>query len=593
MRKATNAKSPIFFISAAIVALVATCSAGVGAAKSYMSKADYLDLMEAAVSAYSDEHIEKYIEKTDREGVEEHGFPRLASNIGVLVANGRLAGKRETFRRMMTISCRDAAKGPMKREGNEFSVKELAIALGAVERAGIFEKSVTDAWRADLKKVEPARCYRCLPQVGASRAYNWCVFGCASEQARMAEGLGGDAAHVEKYVSDQMRWFDANGMYKDPDQPSVYDIVTRLQFMAVLYFGYDGPSRAKLEAALDKAAEPTLAMLSACGEIPFGGRSNQFLHNHTFYAAACEWYANRFRAKGDVLAEARFRLAAREAVEALREWLALRPMRHIKNFYPLEGTERGSGIGCESYAYFNKYMVTMGSWAMLGWMFADERPRMPSEDVLAEAAKKPPLGFATTPDFHWVFLRAGDYSAQFDYNADWHYDCDGLSRIHRRGAPATIFMSVPCAKKPGPGYKLEFPNYETFSMIPAGAKTLVPAGSGHDATSAWANWTAGETEWKCRLTEKGLESTLTGPGHVALRLPAFAFDGANRTEIVQKGKTLAICYRGWTCMYTTDGEIVDVGKEFCNRNGRYRAFEARGEKSLSVSVAIVRKDCHH
>jgi hypothetical protein len=46
-------------------------------------------------------------------------------------------------------------------------------------------------------------------------------------------------------------------------------------------------------------------------------------------------------------------------------------------------------------------------------------------------------------------------------------------------------------------------------------------------------------------------------------------------------------------MYTTDGEIMDVGKEFCNRNGRYRAFEARGEKSLSVSVAIVRKDCHH
>ena len=175
MRKATNAKSPIFFISAAIVALVATCSAGVGAAKSYMSKADYLDLMEAAVSAYSDEHIARYVEKTDREGVEEHGFPRLTANIGVLVANGRLAGKRETFRRMMTISCRDAAKGPMKREGNEFSVKELAIALGAVERAGIFEKSVTDAWRADLKKVEHARCYVCLPPVGASRANNWCV----------------------------------------------------------------------------------------------------------------------------------------------------------------------------------------------------------------------------------------------------------------------------------------------------------------------------------------------------------------------------------------------------------------------------------
>ena len=584
MKKIVNSRSSILVV--ALVALGTMDVAGVGVAKDYVSKAEYLDLMEAAVSAYSDEHIARYVEKTDRDGVEEHGFPRLTANIGVLVANGRLAGKRETFRRMMTISCRDAAKGPMKREGNEFSVKELAIALGAVERAGLFEKSVTDAWRADLKQVEPARCYRCLPQVGEKRAYNWCVFGCASEQARIAEGLDGNAAHIEKYVSDQMRWFDANGMYKDPDQPAVYDLVTRLQFIAVLHFGYNGPSRAALEAMLDKATEPTLSMLSACGEIPYGGRSNQFLHNHTFYAAVCEWYAARFLAKGDEAQAVRFRLAAREAVDALREWLDLRPMRHIKNFYPLEGTERGSGIGCEGYAYFNKYMVTMGSWAMLGWMFADDSLRGPTAQERDLAAHKPPLCFATTPDFHWVFLRAGDYSAQFDYNADWHYDCDGLSRIQRRGAPATIFMSVPCAKKPGPGYKLEHPNLETFSMMPVGVQKLVPAGCGQDATSAWAYWKAGEMDWKCRLTEKGLSSTLTGPGSVALSLPAFAFDGARETKIVPDGQTLAIRYRGWTCTYTTDGVITDTGKTFYNRNGRYRAFEARGDKSLKVDVAI-------
>ena len=34
-----------------------------------------------------------------------------------------------------------------------------------------------------------------------------------------------------------------------------------------------------------KSADITLAMQSATGEIPFGGRSNQFLHNETFYAA--------------------------------------------------------------------------------------------------------------------------------------------------------------------------------------------------------------------------------------------------------------------------------------------------------------------
>ena len=545
-----------------------------------VTKAEYLDLMEAAVSAYSDDHIERYIEAVEKDGVQEHGFPRLAANIGVLLANGRLAGKRETFRRMMSISCRDAAKGPMKLEGNEFSVKELSLALCEVERAGLFGKEITDVWRADLKSVDAWKCYRVIPEVGENRAYNWCVFGCASEQARIASGLGGDPEFVERYVADQLRWFDANGMYRDPNQPAVYDLVTRLQFMLLLTDGYDGPSRAKLEAALDKAAEPTLAMLSAAGEIPYGGRSNQFLHNHTFYTAVCEWYAARFHARGDDAKAARFRRAAREAVDALKGWLAVRPVRHVKNLYPRGEGKRGTGIGCEFYAYFDKYMVTMGSWAMLSWKFADESV----PEACAPDGGGAPQSFATTPDFHFVFLRAGDYSAQFDYGADLHYDCDGLGRLQRRGAPAAICLSTPCAVKPN--YLTERTNDSSLAIMPLGGGALILAGHGHDAGAAWANWKVGDLDWKCRLADKGLTSTLKGAGTVALQLPAFEFDGERETEISQIGKTLVVRYRGWVCIYTTDGEIVDAGRTCCNRNGRYRAFEARGDKSLTVTVAI-------
>ena len=173
------------------------CVFGAEASERGVSKSEYLDLMESAVSAYSDEHVLKYICKCEREGVHEHGFPRLASNFGVLLANGRIPEKRKTFRRMMSLCCSAAAKGKMLNEGNEFSVKELSIALVAVERAGIFEKDVIDAWRKYLSAVEAGRCYTVLPPVGANRAYNWCVFGCASEQARIAAGAGGDAAVTE------------------------------------------------------------------------------------------------------------------------------------------------------------------------------------------------------------------------------------------------------------------------------------------------------------------------------------------------------------------------------------------------------------
>ena len=57
-------------------------------------------------------------------------------------------------------------------------------------------------------------------------------------------------------------------------------------------------------------------------------------------------------------------------------------------------------------------------------------------------------------------------------------------------------------------------------------------------------------------------------------------------DISCDGKPLVVRYRGWTCRYTTDGALADTGAVCCNRNGRYRAFEARGEKSLSVRVSI-------
>ena len=560
--------------------------ASAGASCQFVSKAEYLDLIEAAISAYSDDHIARYIETVERDGVEEHGFPRLAANIGYLLAHGRLLEKRDVFRKMMTISCREAAKGLMRKEGNEFSVKELTATLVVVEKARLFDKSVTDAWRADLAKVEARRCYSSLsqvveaPQVRAEQAYNWCVFACASEQARIAAGIGGDAALIEKCVSDQLRWFDANGMYRDPNQPAVYDSVTRLQFMILLHFGYDGPSRAGLEALLDRAAEPTLAMLSAAGEIPYGGRSNQFLHNNTFYAADCEWYAARYHALGDVKKAARFRRAARDSVDALQKWLSIRPIRHVKNLYPRGSGERGSGIGCEGYAYFNKYMVTMGSWAMLCHAFADESVP-PCQDADATEA---PLSFATTPDFHFVFLKAGDYSAQFDYNADSHYDCDGLGRLHRRGAPAAICMSTPCAKNPN--YSTEFTNTCSLAVVPSGCDTIIPAGRGSENGFAWADWTAGALSWKCRLTPKGLDMSLCGSGDVALKLPAFEFDGERRTEISCDGKSLSIRYCGWICTYTSDGEIVDRNRVCCNRNGRYRMFEAHGMGKVRVKIDI-------
>ena len=86
-------------------------------------------------------------------------------------------------------------------------------------------------------------------------------------------------------------------------------------------------------------------MQSVSGEIPFGGRSNQFLHNETFYAALCEFYAAWFHRRGDVNTARRFRAAARRAVDALSYWLDRPSIRHVKNRYPLETRYGTEGYG--------------------------------------------------------------------------------------------------------------------------------------------------------------------------------------------------------------------------------------------------------
>ena len=53
-------------------------------------KERYINLMEKALSAYTDEHILRYLSEVKENGLKEHGFPRLTANIGILISHGVL-----------------------------------------------------------------------------------------------------------------------------------------------------------------------------------------------------------------------------------------------------------------------------------------------------------------------------------------------------------------------------------------------------------------------------------------------------------------------------------------------------------------------
>ena len=561
-------------LSAALLLLCLFPSMG---AHTSTGRSVYLDIMQSSVEAYSPERIREYIERVDRQGITEHGYARLTANLGILVSQGRMTEKKGLFEEMMDICVRELPLARQKNSkigeiGNDFAVKEVVCCIVELEKAAVFPKEKTDEWRCALTGMKAEDIYSVRPSPGDSVARNWCVFGAASECARLMAGIGGDREYADLYLGDQLRFFDENGMYRDPHSPMVYDLVTRLQYMAALDFGYDGPARKAIEEELMKSAGYTLMMQSVSGEIPYGGRSNQFLHNDAFYAAVCEYYASWMKDLGDLQAAARFKAAAARATESLMYWFSQDPVHHVKNRYPTE-----SGYGCEKYAYFDKYMVTTASWAYLAWRFADD-------SISPSSHREKRSTFVTSPDFHRIIMNAGGYTVQFDWDAQGEYDSSGIGRVQNKGAPPTVAIAYPCPSVRKPNYKLDLENDGPLAIAPSWDKfEIVSAGKGKVVMTDGKG-----SVWISRLSRRGLSMTLKGEGKQVLALPAMVFDGENEYSPTLDRNVLQNTMEGWNFRCSSNGTISDTGKIHASRNGHLRRYEASHDRRLKVRLKIFR-----
>ena len=148
------------FLAAGVFCLsLVVCAEEASIDNAYVAKSRYLDLMEKAVGAYTPEQIEKYVAETEKKWISEHGFARLTSNIGILIAHGRLPDKKDLFRRMMDLCCEQIPKAKSRHgyvTGNDFAVKEIVLCLDEVARAKAFPKEQMDAWRAGIASIVPA-----------------------------------------------------------------------------------------------------------------------------------------------------------------------------------------------------------------------------------------------------------------------------------------------------------------------------------------------------------------------------------------------------------------------------------------------------
>ena len=109
-----------------------------------MEKSRYIDLMEITLSAYSTEHIDRYINDVRRDGLTEHGFPRLTANIGILMAHGRRQDLKERFISMMDLCCQQFLK---VKAANDFSVKEIIFCLQELDKTDVVRSGKLQEWK--------------------------------------------------------------------------------------------------------------------------------------------------------------------------------------------------------------------------------------------------------------------------------------------------------------------------------------------------------------------------------------------------------------------------------------------------------------
>jgi hypothetical protein len=242
-------------------------------------------------------------------------------------------------------------------------------------------------------------------------------------------------------------------------------------------------------------------------------------------------------------------------------------------------------------------MITAASFLYVAYLFSDDAI-LPGEfdDLTGES-------WQSLDHFHKLFLRAGNYFAEYDYRADYDYDASGLGRLHRKGAPSAICLSTPGTDKPR--YQINTEKTVPFAIVPEvadGDNWLSGADreAVHTVERHSASGKNAQAEITCRwlakqevksaylLNEDGLKITLSGQGKIGLMLPAFQFDGKEKSVIENSGKTLSIRYRNWICRYSLEqGSVIrDTGKLGCNRNGHYAIFRAEGKDNMTVRISI-------
>jgi hypothetical protein len=572
-----------------------------------ITKDYYLDMMELAVNAYKKEELELRVHQQELIPIQDiQAFSRITSVVGILLAQGRISEYDTLWEKMMDQCCRDIGN---EREDQmaDFAMKEIMLVFKAMGDKVTPSKKAE--WTEKLTEFNPYTAYQLtLEKTKASDLHNILIYNLAGEYLRETEGFVDTTDYFERHWPTQFERFDENGMYADPGAPILYDLTTRVQMQLILGNGYKGKFADRLDGYLKKAGLMTLFMQSPCFELPYGGRSNQYLFNEALIAANCEYEASRYKRLGDMKKAMIFKRSAHLAVKSLKRWLDEKPPKHIKNFYSID-----SKYGTENYGYYDKYMMTMGNFIYIAYLFSD--------DSIPESLCPAELGgyvFKTSPSFHKVFANSNHHGLEIDYKADTKYDSTGIGRYHRMGIPTELALSIPFSDHPAyeltaavlkgrisisAGWEYESGNIQYLSELSDGLNCNFLLLRQNQKEVVFRMEYTGSCIKGCdgfsetyTINQKGVAilAELINPiaNMIYYQLPLLATNGKNRTVLSTTVNCINLNMDNYAYQIITDGIISVDPTQYGNRNGEYNMGRIQKDGAVVHVQLLLTSHCN-
>ena len=114
-------------------------------------------------------------------------------------------------------------------------------------------------------------------------------------------------------------WWLYHDRTSDPDTLSV-EAVGRGNLLALVHFGYDGPSAPEIRQAAERGTRFTLLLQDPSGQVPANGRTDNHVWVDVGYQLAFEIMAERAFKRGDLELAGQFRHAALLAFQSIQRW---------------------------------------------------------------------------------------------------------------------------------------------------------------------------------------------------------------------------------------------------------------------------------